>query len=388
MDRETGSVRSVQGTVAPGFEAAREAFAENFARAGDYQEVGASFAAFHKGRCVVDLWGGYRDRARQTPWTKDTLINVWSSTKGVTATAVAMLVERGQLSYEDKVARHWPEFAANGKENVTVAQVLSHRAGLNGFAEPTTIEDMFDWNACVTKLARQKPAWPPGTASSYHAMTYGWLAGEIVRRVGGKSLGAFVRDEIAKPLGADVFVGLPPSEENRVAEMMGPMHAAEMPPLSDIAMLALVNPQQNPEAPNARAWRAAEIPAANGQASAMGLARIYAALAGDGSLGGARILSPKTIARMTKPMTANGDRDMMLGFVDAWGMGVALNRPGIYGPNARAFGHSGWGGSFGCADPDAQVSIGYVCNQMGPDLVGDPRTAGLCAAVLESAQKI
>lgn len=377
----------VEGMVAPGFEAARAAFAENFARAGDYQEVGASFAAFHKGKCVVDLWGGHRDRERRAPWTKDTLINVWSSTKGVTATAVAMLADRGRLSYEDKVAKHWPEFAVNGKEDITVAQVMSHRAGLNGFTEPTTIEDMFDWNSCVSKLARQKPAWVPGTASSYHAMTYGWLAGELVHRISGKSLGAFVHSEIAKPLDADLFVGLPQSEENRVAEMIGPKSAPAMPALSEVAMLCLINPQQNPEAPNSRAWRSAEIPAANGQANAMGLARLYAALAGGGSLDGARILSSKAVTRMTTPMTANGDRDMMLGFVDAWGMGVALNRPGIYGSNPRAFGHSGWGGSFGCADPDAQVSIGYVCNQMGPDLVGDPRTAGLCEAVLSSARR-
>jgi len=387
MDRQT-SAPAIQGFVAPGFEAARAAFAENFARAGDYQEVGAAFAAFHKGRCVVDLWGGFRDRARTAPWLRDTLINVWSSTKGVTATAIAMLVDRGLLAYEDPVAKHWPEFAANGKEKITVAQIMSHRAGLNGFAEPTTIEDMFDWNACAAKLARQKPAWPPGTASSYHAMTYGWLAGELVRRIGGKAVGAFVRDEIAKPLGAEIHIGLPESEEPRVAEMIGPKAAGAMPPLAELAMLCLINPQQNPEAPNARAWRAAEIPAANGQATAMGLARVYAALAGDGSLDGVRMLSPKTIARMTTPMTNNGDRDMMLGFVDAWGMGMALNRPGIYGPDPRAFGHSGWGGSFGCADPDAQVSIGYICNQMGPDLVGDPRTSGLCAAVLDSAARL
>jgi len=386
MDREADGP-AIHGTVAPGFESARRAFEENFARAGDYQEVGASFAAFHKGKCVVDLWGGFRDRTRTKPWKRDTLINIWSSTKGVTATAIAVLVDRGQLAYEDLVTKHWPEFGANGKEKITVAQVMSHRAGLNGFAEPTTIEDMYDWNACVAKLGRQKPAWLPGTASSYHAMTYGWLAGELVRRISRKSIGAFVREEIAAPLDADVFIGLPRSQEPRVAEMIGPKSVAPVPPLSEIAALCLVNPQQNPEAPNTRAWRAAAIPAANGQASAMGLARIYAALAGDGSLEGKSILSSKTIARMTTPTTNNGDRDMMLGFVDAWGMGMALNRPGIYGPNARAFGHSGWGGSFGCADPDAQLSIGYVCNQMGPDLVGDPRAAGLCNAVLAAARR-
>jgi CubicO group peptidase (beta-lactamase class C family) len=383
MKRET----TVHGTVAPGFEAAREAFAANFAREGAYREVGASFAAFHKGRCVVDLWGGFRDRASTIPWTQDTLINVWSSTKGVTALAAAILVDRGLLDYGDKVSKHWPEFAANGKENVTVAQLLSHQAGLPGFVEPTTLEDLFDWDGCVAKLARQKPAWPPGTANSYHAMTFGWLAGETIRRIAKKSLGAFVRDEIAKPLDADVFIGLPDSRESRVAEMIGPKSAPVMPPLSDVAMMALVNPQLDPEAPNMRGWRAAEIPAANGQASAMALARIYAALATDGSLEGTRVISAATIARMTAPVTSNGRVDMMLGIPDAWAMGMVLNRPGIFGPNTRAFGHSGWGGSFGCADPDARVSIGYVCNQMGPDLVGDPRTAGLCMAVIDAAKR-
>jgi len=268
---------------------------------------------------------------------------------------------------------------------VTVAELMSHQAGLNGFDEPTAPEDQFDWRGCTEKLARQKPAWPPGTASSYHAMTYGWLAGELVRRIAGRPVGDFVHDEIAKPLSADFFIGLPESEEKRVAEMIGPKRQAEVPPLSDIALMALINPQQNPEIPNRRDWRAAEIPAANGQSSAMGLARLYAALAGDGSLEGVRILSPNTIARMTTPATNDGRQDMFLGFTDSWGMGVALNRPGIYGPNTRAFGHSGWGGSFGCADPDAEVSIGYVCNQMGPELVGDPRTSALCNSVLSAA---
>lgn len=378
----------ISGTVAPGFEAAREVFAANFAREGDYQEVGASLAAFHRGRSVVDLWGGFAERERTRPWTRDTLINVWSSTKGVMAVAVAMLVERGLIRYEDWVASVWPEFAQAGKEQVTIAQAMSHQAGLPGFAEPTTIEDQYDWRSCCAKLERQKPAWAPGTASSYHAMTYGWLAGEILRRVTGQSPGQFVRDEIGAPLGADIFIGLPASEEFRVAEMIGPKRQPVMPPLSETAMMALTNPQQNPEAPNARAWRAAEIPAANGQASAMGLARLYAALANGGALEGAALLSPQAIAAMTAPATRDGRADMMLGFVDSWGMGMALNTPGIYGSNPRAFGHSGWGGSFGCADPDAGIAVGYVCNQMGPDLVGDPRTMGLCRAIFESAARL
>jgi len=374
----------VEGTVAPGFEAAKEAFAANFARLGDYQEVGASFAAFHRGRCVVDLWGGFRDGARTKAWTRDTLANIWSSTKAITAVAVARLVDRGLLRYEDKVASVWPEFANNGKADVTVAQVLSHQAGLPGFIEPTSAIDQCDFDGCAAKLARQKPAWVPGTATSYHAMTYGWLAGEIVRRVARKPIGRLVAEEIARPLDADIFIGLPESQDARAAEMLPPRSSAVPPPLPDVAIMALTNPEQDPLLPNRRVWRAAEIPAANGHATAMGLARFYAALATDHGCEGVRLLSPGTHDRLVRPAT-KGRTDMFLGFTDSWGMGMALNAPGIYGPNPRAFGHSGWGGSFGCADPDAGVAIGYVCNQMGPELVGDPRTSGLCAAVLACA---
>jgi CubicO group peptidase (beta-lactamase class C family) len=380
----------IGGHVAPGFEAARAAFAENFTRPGDYKEVGAAFAAYHRGRCVVDLWGGFADRPRTRPWTRETLINVWSATKGATATAVAMLVDRGLIGYGDRVASVWPEFRQGGKGEVTLSQLMSHQAGLPGFIEPTTVQDQCDWEACCAKLARQAPVWVPGHATSYHAMTFGWLAGEVVRRVSGKSVGAFLRDEIAGPLGADIHIGLPQALEPRVAELIGPKTLADTAglPLPEAALMALANPVQDPEAPNARAWRAAEIPAANGQASAMGLARLYAALGNDGELEGVRILSPNGARRMRAPATTWGRQDMFLGFVDSWGMGVALNAPGIYGDNPRAFGHSGWGGSFGCADPDLGLSIGYVCNQMGPDLVGDPRTVGLCGAVIESARRL
>jgi CubicO group peptidase (beta-lactamase class C family) len=209
-------------------------------------------------------------------------------------------------------------------------------------------------------------------------MTYGWLAGELVRRIARKPLGRFIAEEIAEPLGADIHVGLPQSLEPRVAELLAPIDPAPLPPLPDVAIMALTNPQMVPTMCNSRAWRAAEIPAANGQANAFGLARLYDAL-----LNG--LIEPSTLARMTAPATSDGRRDIFLGFTDGWGMGVALNTPGIYGTNRHAFGHSGWGGSFGCADPDARVSIGYVCSQMGPELVGDPRTAGLCAAVFAAA---
>jgi CubicO group peptidase (beta-lactamase class C family) len=378
----------VDGFAVKGFEAAKDAFAANFAREGDYREVGASFSAFHRGRCVVDLWGGFKDGARTTAWTRDTLANVWSSTKGVTAAAVALLIDRGAFRYGDAVATLWPEFAEQGKARVTIAQLLSHQAGLPGFVEPTTLESVFDWDACTGKLARQKPTWEPGTATSYHALTYGWLAGELIRRVTKKSVGRFVADEITKPLDADIFIGLPESQDHRSAEMIAPPNPTPLPSLLDVAMMALVNPQLDPDIPNRRVWRAAEIPAANGQANAMGLARFYASLASARGCEGKTLISANTLAEMTRPAASSGRTDMLLGLVDSWGMGVALNTPGIYGPNPRAFGHSGWGGSFGCADPDAEIAIGYVCNQMGPDLVGDPRTVGLCAAVLAGAERV
>jgi CubicO group peptidase (beta-lactamase class C family) len=217
-------------------------------------------------------------------------------------------------------------------------------------------------------------------------MTYGWLAGEIIRRASGLSPGRFLAEAVAGPIGADIYVGLPESEEGRVAEILPPKREPDLPAsMSPAAVMALTNPAQSPTTPNRRDWRAAEIPAANGQASALGLARLYAALVGGGELEGARILSRESVKRMTAPATSDGRIDQFLGFVDAWAMGVALNRPGIYGPNPGAFGHSGWGGSFGCADADARIAIGYVCNQMGPELVGDPRTAGLCQAILAAA---
>ncbi|MGH7024645.1 MAG: serine hydrolase domain-containing protein [Caulobacteraceae bacterium] len=376
---------SVQGFVAPGFEGVRDAFEANFDRPGDYQELGAALAAYRDGRLVVDLSGGFADAARTRPWTSDTLVNIWSATKGVVAAAVAVLVDRGLIDYEDRVIKIWPEFGQAGKDRVTIAQVLSHQAGLPGFAEPTSLEDQFDFADCAHKLERQAPAWTPGEATSYHAMTFGWLAGEIVRLVNGRSVGAFIAEAIADPIGADIYVGLPDSEEHRVAEIVAPRRQAAPPNLPPAALMALTNPAQSPTAPNRRAWRAAEIPAANGQASALGLARLYAALVGGGALEGARLLSPEGIARMTAPATADGRVDQFLGFIDAWAMGVALNRPGIYGPNPDTFGHSGWGGSFGCADPEGRIAIGYVCNQMGPELVGDPRTAGLCQSILDAA---
>lgn len=371
----------VRGHAAPGFETVRAAFAANFARDDAYCERGAALAVMHRGCLVVDLYGGYIDSTQARPWERDTLVNVYSTTKGVVALAVAMLVDEGKLAYADRVTRWWSELGAAGKEDTTVAQLLTHQAGLTGFLEPTTAEQLADWNGCCAKLARQAPFWPPGEQTSYHAMTWGYLVGEVFRRAAGMSVGQYIAQRLRAPLRADVFVGVPSNEEGRVSPMFAPRTAPDLSALTQPpqALAALVNPQLDPEIPNQRSWRAAEIPAANGHASALGLARIYAAMAGGGELDGVRVISRQGIDRMLARTT--GRTDLLLGFQDNWAHGMSFNQFNMLGPHVGTFGHAGWGGSVGCADPGTGIAIGYVCNQMGADLVGDPRAAGLCAAV-------
>lgn len=373
------------GAVAPGFEAVRERFAANFHRDDASREVGAALAVYRHGELVVDLWAGYRDEARTTPWTADTLVNVWSTTKGVTAIALARLVDQGLMDYAAPVATYWPEFAQAGKGHITVAQLVSHQAGLPGFIDPTPLEDFYDWDRVTSRLAAQAPMWPPGTKNSYHAMTYGFLAGEIIRRVSGRGVGRFVAEEIAGPLGADFHIGLSTADEPRVAPLIAPRDSEPFDPatLAPEALAAVANPAMEPTIPNDRAWRAAEVPAGNGHATARGLATIYGALANGGALGEVRLMSAATIAKLSTVQTRR--EDVMLGFKPFWGHGVGLNDSGIFGPRPDTFGHSGWGGSFGCADVGSGVAIGYVMNQMGGGLVGDPRAVELCHAVFDCA---
>jgi CubicO group peptidase (beta-lactamase class C family) len=372
----------VAGTVAPGFEPVRERFAANFQREDHCREIGAALSVFHGDRCVVDLWAGHMDRDRAQPWRKDTLLNIYSTTKGVVGCCVAMLVDRGELSYEDTVASVWPEFAQNGKQDITVAQVLSHQAGLPAFEQPTTADDLYDWDARCAALAAQKPRWTPGQKTAYHPITYGFLAGEIVRRVSGRSVGQFLRQELALPLAAECFIGLEPAAHRRVATTLPPkrMINPSALPVSEETRLSLTNPMLDPQAANTPEWRKAELPALNGHASADGIARIYAVLANGGEFERRRYLSPATIDRMTRVLSRR--MDLTLGMEAGWAAGVVLNdETAFFGPNPRTYGHSGWGGSFGCADPDRQLAIGYVCNQMGPDLVGDVRARELCATL-------
>ncbi len=377
---------AIHGDVAPGFEAVRGAFAENFARTGPYAEIGASCAVYRRGVCVVDLWAGHADKALSRPWTRDTLVNLWSTTKGVAAMCVALLVARGVLDYAQPVSATWPEFAHAGKRDVTLGEMLSHQAGLPGFAEPTEIDDLFDQSRVAARLAAQPPLWPPGTANGYHAVTWGVLAAEIVRRADGRTLGRFLAEELAGPLAADIHIGLGAAEAPRVAELVPPDTAADLSGLAitPAMAMALGSPAMEPQRANEDGWRAAELPALNGHGSAQGIARLYAALVADTGLDGIKPIPDAIVAAMTR---TTADRpDLVLGFNPGWGMGVAHNASGMFGPHRETFGHSGWGGSFGCADRGTGIAIGYACNHMGPDLVGDPRATSLCDAVFRAAE--
>jgi CubicO group peptidase (beta-lactamase class C family) len=309
-------------------------------------------------------------------------LNVYSTTKGIVAACIALLVQRGSVRYEDTVASVWPEFAQNGKQHITVAQLLSHQAGLPAFEDPTSIADLYDWHARCAALARQKPRWTPGEKTAYHAITFGYFAGEIVRRVSGFSIGEFLQAELALPLQADFFIGLEPALDRRVAETLAPKNLMDPSalPVIEETRLTVTNPMLHPNAANTSEWRRAELPTLNGHASADGIARLYAMLANGGVFQRRRFLSPATIERLTQVRSER--LDLTLGMPANWAAGVVLNASTtFFGPNPRSYGHSGWGGSFGCADAQQRLAIGYGCNQMGPDLVGDVRARELCATL-------
>ena len=375
----------IHGSVAAGFEPVREAFERNFT---EHDEVGASFAVRRGDEILVDVWGGYADAEKSRRWEADTITTVYSTTKGMAALVLAMLADRGELDYNARVTDYWSEFGDNGKEAVLVRELLSHQAGLCGWKEPMTVDDLYDWEKSTSMLAAQAPLWPPGTKNGYHAMTFGHLAGEIVRRITGVSIGQWFHEQVAAPLNADFFIGLPESEEGRVAEMIpartsGGARARDPSRMNDAMKLAFGNPTLGRGTHNTRAWLAAEIPAANGQGNGGGLATIYGVLAA----GGGELLSADGIAAAT---TVECERpDEVLVFAMRWSRGFIINNTatrsgrGIYGPNERSFGHSGAGGSFGFADPDSRLGIGYVMNQMQQNLQGDPRSLALIDAVYD-----
>ncbi len=379
------SAVEIHGDCDPRFERVRDAFAGNFSERG---EVGASLCVIVDGEPVADLWGGHADAEGSRAWERDTIANVYSSTKGVAALAAAMLADRGDLDVERPVVDYWPEFGQAGKEGITVRQLLTHEAGLAGVDEELPDLAVLDWDYMIGAMERQAPLWTPGEGLGYHAVTYGWLVGEVIRRITGRTCGEFVRDEIAGPLGVDFFIGLPESEDGRTADMIPPEggNPIEPPDPDSLAAKALgfVNPRVASTV-NSREWRAAELPAANGHGNGRALARIYAAMARGGELDGVRLLSPDGVAAAAAH--AVSDDDLVLGFPVKRALGFIISLPGgryEWGPNPNAYGHSGAGGSIGLADPDAKIGFGYVMNQMSAGLGADPRWAPMIDAVYAS----
>ncbi len=377
----------IHGTIAEGFESVKEAYESNFYRDDIYKELGSSLCVYHKGKQVVNIWAGYRDKEKKQAWKKDTMIALYSATKGITGLCMALLVERGLINYSDLVSKHWPEFGQNGKEETTISQILSHQSGNPGLREFTLLDELMNWDLICDRLARQASYWKTGEFTSYHGWTVGFLAGEIIRRVSGKKIGEFLQTEIAKPLEAEAYIGLPKNKHNDVATLYKPLNQHQLPDLitlPDFLASAVANPILDPESPNRPEWREAEMPALNGHSSAEGLAKLYNPLAQNGKSDTTNYLSSQTIDKMTT--VASSRVDAMIGMPVDWANGMVINTLDLklYGENKKAFGHSGWGGSFGCADRENEIAIGYVCNQMGPDTVGDARTPRLIKAIFEN----
>jgi CubicO group peptidase (beta-lactamase class C family) len=380
----------LEGRCDERFARVREIFQDSFESGA---ELGASLHVIVDGRPVIDLWGGFADAAKTRPWERDTLANVYSTTKGITAIAALQLVECGELELDAPVARYWPEFAQAGKGDIPVRMLLSHQAGLPAVARPLSPSDLYDWKTMTAALAEQAPWWRPGSAHGYHAITYGWLVGELVRRASGLSIGRYVREHIAVPLGAEFWIGLPPELDERTAELaQGPVTMGDGPNMLEImakepeGMLAKTfgNPPLFALSPNSRDWRAAELAAANGHTHATALARIYAALARGGELDGVRVLSRETIERSRRQESLG--KDQVLPFETRFGLGFMLPPPSEpLGPNPNVLGHGGAGGSLGIADPEAKLGFGYVMNLMHTGLwLVDPRPRALLAAVYEA----
>jgi CubicO group peptidase (beta-lactamase class C family) len=391
----------VDGNCDARFGEVREALADSL----DGDDVGASAAVYLDGEPVVDIWGGYADSSRTTPWGRETIVNVWSITKTMTALCALILADRGELDLVAPVAAYWPEFAAAGKEGVQVRHLLSHSAGLPTWDEPLAVEQLYDWETATARLAAQTPRWEPGTAVGYHTLTQGHLVGEVVRRVTGRSLGTFFAEEVAGPLGADFHIGLPPEHDHRVAEIIPPHAPATAPagtavPAQPSGTAVPVRPASPPgprdqaSAPpdgpghptvrpteaNTVAWRRAEIPAGGGHGNARSVAAVQSVLACGGAARGVRLLSEAGCELVFAHQFHGMDR--LLGMPIRFGMGYALNGDEMpISPNPRTCFWGGWGGSLVVVDLDARMAVAYVMNRMLPlSSRGDYRALSVVAA--------
>jgi CubicO group peptidase (beta-lactamase class C family) len=385
-------VISIEGDVAPGFERVRDAFGDNFEGHGD---VGAAVCVYRHGRKVVDLWGGLADAATGRPWKTDTLQLVYSATKAATATCAHLLAQRGELDLDKPAAWYWPEFAAQGKADIPVRWLLSHRAGLPVIDNPLPLADLLAWDPMAAALAAQRPAWEPGTTHGYHGRTFGWLVGEVIRRVSGRSVGRFFAEEIAGPAGLDFYIGLPAAERGRVSRMVidepPGVEVADIPPEQIPEQFRpLVAAFTDPDSLMNRAFglsvpdidfnspeaQAAEIPSSNGICTADGLARLYAALIGE--VDGVRILYDAALAGAITEQTAGPDQVLLVPTRFASGYMLPTEESPLGGP--ASFGHPGRGGSLGYGDPESGIAFGYVVSHIRQDLA-DNRASLLVQAV-------
>lgn len=379
----------INGRCDPRFAPVREAFEQNFSQR---EEVGAACCVYFEGQPVVDIWAGVADPVSGRAWEENSAVVVFSATKGATALVAALLAERGELDIDAPIARYWPEFAANGKAHIPLRWVLSHRAGLAAVDGKLTLEQVLEWEPVVAAIAAQPPGWEPGSAHGYHARSYGWIIGEVVRRITGRTIGQFFAEEVAAPLGLEFWIGLPAAEEPRVATLIPPQ------PPADPAVRGLIDKLMGPdtlfgrvmtgpsnlfhydEMWNRRALHAAEMPSSNGIATARALARMYAALIGE--VDGVRLLRPETVQRACELQSRGPDKVLLI--ETTFGLGFML--PPSLSPSAgpTCFGHPGAGGSLGLADREAGFALGYAMNRMDLGFTGDQRAHGLVAAVYAS----
>ena len=366
---------TVDGVCDPRFEQVADALGRAI---DDGEECGAAIAIDIGGELIVDIWGGHADAARTTPWTADTIVNVWSSTKNVTALAGLMLIDRGLVTAQTPVADVWPEFGAGGKDRIEFRHLLTHSSGVSGWDQPVTPEDILDWDRSTAMLAAQSPWWKPGSATGYHALTHGHLIGEVIRRVTGKPLKQFAAEEIAGPLGADFQIGARPEDVPRIAEIIAPADPFEgIPPMQDWTeqmLKTFTGPAPEPQIANTPQWRAADIGAANGHTNARALTKILSVISLGGSVDGVRLLRPDTVEDIFEPQIEGPDL-VLAGHHLRMGLGFGLPSPAIgYIPDGKICFWGGWGGSWESMNPDSRTTIAYVMNKMGPGIEGSART--------------
>jgi CubicO group peptidase (beta-lactamase class C family) len=371
----------IHGTCDERFESVRSALAQNIDSG---EELGASIAVDLDGDVAVDIWGGHKDEARAQPWERDTITNVWSTTKTVTSLAALMLVDRGELDVDAPVATYWPEFAANGKQDVLVRNLMGHTSGVSGLEQPAVVEDLYDWDKSTARYASQAPWWPPGTASGYHALNYGHLVGEVLRRITGTTLKQFVANEIAGPLGADFQIGAAEADWGRIADVIPP------PPLPfDLEAIGpdsptvktLTGPYVMAEGANTADWRRADIGAANGHGNARSVARILSAISRGGEVDGIRLLRPETIEVIFREQSRGVD--LVIGVPLRYGIGYGLPIPETlpYLPDEKICFWGGWGGSVILMDVGRRMTIAYMMNKMGAGIIGSDRAEQYVRAI-------